>query len=102
MLFKLTTPVKFDNETLKEINLDLEVLSELDLDLAERQFRMLNPDYIGVVETARGYWRLVASVASKKPVDFFEKLSARDGTRLKFQVMGFLMDSSSTTSKLPA
>lgn len=102
MLFKLTTPVKFDNETVEEINLNLEVLSELDMDLAERQFKMLNPNYIGVVETDRGYWRLVASAASNKPIPFFEKLSARDGTRLKFQVMGFLMDSGSTTSKLPA
>lgn len=102
MLYKLITPIKFGNETVEEIDLNLESLCELDLDLAERQFRMLNPEFMGVVEFARGYLRQVASAASGKPLDFFEKLEGRDGTQIKLRVMGFLMGSGLTTSKLPA
>ncbi|PAD69943.1 hypothetical protein CHH83_05925 [Bacillus sp. 7586-K] len=83
-------PYKFENETYTEIELSgLENLSAEDLISADKifassgQFAMMN-------EMNLGYCLILASLATNKPTQFFEKLPAKDALKVKHTVMGFL------------
>lgn len=83
-------PYLFEGKEYLEIDLSgLEKLKTTDLIDADRLFNT-SGQFSVMNEMAIGYACIVASKATKLPVEFFENLSAGDGLKIKNTVMGFL------------
>ncbi|WP_404427306.1 phage tail assembly protein [Ureibacillus chungkukjangi] len=83
-------PFNFEGEEYKEVDLNgLDDLTTTDLIEADKQFST-SGQFSVMNEVTIGYAIIVAAKASKKPVEFFEKLPASEGVKVKNMVMGFL------------
>lgn len=83
-------PYKFEGAEYKEVNLNgLDSLSTSDLIDADAQYSTMG-QFSFMNELSLGYAIIVASKASGKPVEFFEKLPATEGLKVKNVVMSFL------------
>lgn len=83
-------PYEFEGESYEEVDLSgLENLSTTDLIEADKQFST-SGQFAMMNEVTIGYTIILAAKASKKPVEFFERLPAKEGIKVKNMVMGFL------------
>jgi hypothetical protein len=83
-------PYNFEGKEYKEIDLQgLDKLSTNDLIEADRQFNQSGNVAI-MNEMTIGYSCIIASKATGYPIEFFERLPAADGLKVKNTVMGFL------------
>lgn len=87
---KFKKPYKFEGEEYKEIDLqNIEDLSTRDLLDADKAFNTSGQMAL-MNEMATGYSLIIASKATKLPIEFFENLPANEGLKVKNIVMGFL------------
>lgn len=90
LLIKLNRPHQFEGETYSEIDLSgLEELTTVDLLDADKQFAA-SESFSFMNEMSLGYLIIVASKATKKPVEFFEQMAASNVLKVKNCVMTFL------------
>lgn len=86
LVVKFSKPVTFENETHEEIDLsNLENITASDLSDVESQVM----DSI-VPELTMKYALLLAAKATKKPVELFNSLPAKEGLKVKRMVTNFL------------
>jgi hypothetical protein len=89
-VIKFKKTYKFEGEEIKEIDFSsLEELTGADLIEADKVFStsgQLSP----VNELTLAYNLIIASKATKKPIEFFHTLSASDSLKVKNKVMAFL------------
>ena len=84
------TPYEFEGETFKNIDLsDLENLSAEDLIKAQKIMEKQGSVSF-MPEMTLEYACIVASIATKKPIEFFKLLPAKEAIKLKNKVMVFL------------
>ncbi len=89
MKIKLSKPYEFEGKTYKEIDLSgLENLKAKDLSEIDKIYiaRDNNPATGGLT---LDYAIIVAHWVTKKPLEFFENLPAKDATALKNEVVSF-------------
>lgn len=83
---------EFEGSKYKEIDLSgLDKLSTRDLAQADKEF-ISSGQVATTNETSVGYACIIASKVTKQPVDFFEKLPAKEGIKLKNMVASFLYE----------
>ncbi|MGO4890289.1 phage tail assembly protein [Anaerobacillus sp. MEB173] len=83
-------PYRFENEDYKEIDLSgLEDLTTNELISADKQFNASGQMAL-MNEMTTGYSCILASKVTGKPIEFFEKLPASEGLKVKNVVMSFL------------
>lgn len=83
-------PYSFEGKEYKEVDLSgLENLSTDDLIAADKQFSASGQAAM-MNETNLSYCMIVASKAAGIPVEFFNRLPAREGIRVKNKVVVFL------------
>jgi len=83
-------PYKFEGVEYNEVDLTgLENLTVKDLATADKQFSVQGNIAVSP-ETSIAYACIIASIATGKPVEFFENLPADEGVKVKMEVMGFL------------
>lgn len=83
-------PYSFEGKEYKEVDLSkLEDLTGEDLLEADKQFTA-SGQFAVMTEMTMGYCFILASIATGKPVEFFQKLPAKDAMKVKGTVMGFL------------
>lgn len=87
---KFKAPYTFEGKEYTEVDLSgLEKLSAADLIEADKQFN--SSGQIAMMnEVSLGYCLIVASKASGKPIEFFQKLPAPDAIKVKNTVINFL------------
>ena len=88
-LYTLKNPIEFEGETVSELRLDLESLKASDIDKAEQIFNAKKYK-APVMELSKKYNIIVAHLSCDMPLEFFDKLSARDYQQIFMRVMGFL------------
>lgn len=83
-------PYKFEGEEYKEV--DLSEIEDLNTrDLADSDKAFTNAGNMAMVnETTTAYSLIIAAKVSRKPIEFFEQLPAKEGMKVKGVVMGFL------------
>lgn len=89
-IVKFNKPFKFEGAEYKEVDLSgIEGLKTKDLAEADKVF--ISTGQVAVMnEMSTGYACIVASIVSKKPVDFFEELPAKEGIKIKTLISSFL------------
>jgi len=89
----LKTPIEFEGETIREVNLDLENLTGEDLCNAEREFLITSGgmNLTGVAMTCQEYHMHVAARAAGLSVEAIKQMKARDCARLITETQGFLL-----------
>jgi hypothetical protein len=94
MDFKITfnKPYKFEGAEYTEIDLSgLENLTVKDMNNADKQF-FSTGNIANSTETSLVYACILASKATGKPVEFFENLPAKEGIKVKAEVVSFLFE----------
>lgn len=90
--YELEKPIEFDGVVRTEIELDLESLTGQDLLIVERQFNSFAGNQsITVKEYNKEYLALVAARASKLPIEFFQRLGAKDFSAVTIKVQLFFI-----------
>ena len=88
-LIRFKKPFMFENTVYTEIDLSgLEDLTGKDLKEAEKQFNA-SGQIAPVNEISMGYACVIAAMATKQPVNFFEDLPAHEAVKVKTVVMNF-------------
>ncbi|WP_313891121.1 phage tail assembly protein [Psychrobacillus sp.] len=83
-------PYNFEGTDYKEVDLSgLDNLTTSDLLTVEQQFNAAG-NFAVMNELSLGFTMLVAAKASGKPIEFFHRLPAKEGFKVKNEVMGFL------------
>ena len=94
LLLKLKKPYVFDGETCTEI--DLSGLEDVTAKTLENVGKILTKRTPGTnpatLEMEMSFCNLLAARVTKKPLEFFERLPARDAVALKSMIVGFLFD----------
>lgn len=86
---KFKKPYQFEGQEYQEIDLEnLENLSTADLIQADGKFGE-SGQFAVMNEMTTGYSCILASKATGKPIEFFERLPAIEGVKVKRVVMGF-------------
>lgn len=94
MVIKLRKPYKFDGVEYTEIDLSgMEDLSGSDMIAINRIMNRTSPGIDVMPEVSMEYACHFAAKAAKQPVEFFTGLPAKELTRIKNRVMGFLFGS---------
>ncbi|MGG1599319.1 phage tail assembly protein [Paenibacillus naphthalenovorans] len=89
-IIKFKKPHTFEGGEYTEIDLSgLENLNTSDLIDADKEFST-SGQFSMMNELTIGYTCIVAAKATGKPVEFFQRLPASDGLKVKNKVMGFL------------
>jgi len=92
-VLKLKSPVDFEGT--KYVELDLSTLDSLtgkDIRELDRLFKMKGGRVgTNVKEFDSLYLQLVAARATKLPIEFFDRISAKDATRLEVEIRNFLI-----------
>ncbi len=90
---ELRTPVEFEGVSYKEIDLSgLDGLTGKDIRELDNLFRMKGGRIGGnVKEFDSLYLQLVASKATKLPLEFFDRIGIKDATRLEVEIRNFLI-----------
>lgn len=88
-LIKFNKPYEFEGKEYTEVDLSgLENLKARDLSEAEKIF--VSSGNVAVVnEMSVGYACIIASKATKLPIEFFEQLPAKESVKVKNVVTGF-------------
>ena len=90
MKYTLTRPVKFEGETVKEIDLDLNSLTGHDLITIQLQLSRENPDRLVLAQAYDPILAVyIAARASKKPLNFFDVIPMRDLAAIQTKVTVF-------------
>jgi Phage tail assembly chaperone proteins, E, or 41 or 14 len=90
IIVELSKPYQFEGKEYTEIDLTgLENLTGEDLIEAEKVFSTSGQVAL-MSELSTGYTLIIAAIATKLPVEFFQKLPAKDAMRVKGAVMAFL------------
>lgn len=88
---KFNAPYTFEGTEYKEIDLSkIEDLNTNDLAAADRIF-MQKGISDPIKEISVIYCAIIASIVTKKPIEFFEKMKAPDAIKIKTVVSGFLL-----------
>lgn len=88
-LITFNKPYNFEGQEYKEIDLsNLENLTTADLIQADGQFSEAG-QFAVMNEMTTGYACILAAKATNQPVEFFQRLPAGDGVKIKRAVMGF-------------
>ncbi|OPG98425.1 hypothetical protein B2I21_08730 [Chryseobacterium mucoviscidosis] len=98
-VFKLSRPIQDGDETITEIEYDLEALGFDDLQFIDKQFARI----VGAEAAAQTmvksldstYQLLFVSKASRHPFEVMRSISAKDALRLGLRVQNFLFASAS-------
>lgn len=92
LIIKLSKPYVFENETYEILDLTgLEEASAADLAAVERIAVGKNPAANpATLEMTRDFAFALAARMSKKKLEFFNGLPAKDGVKIKTAVVGFL------------
>ena len=92
-VLKLRTPVNFEGVEHAEIDLSgLDKLTGKDIRELDRLFKMKGGRIGGnVKEFDSLYLQLVAARATSLPLEFFDKISIKDATRLEVEIRNFLI-----------
>lgn len=98
-IFKLSRPIQDGDETITEIEYDLEALGYDDLRFVDKQFARV----VGKEEAAQTivkamdttYQLLMISKASKHPFEVLRSISAKDALTVGLRVQNFLFNSAS-------
>ncbi|MCZ8520125.1 MULTISPECIES: phage tail assembly protein [Paenibacillus] len=90
--FTLSKPYLFDGESHTEIKLNFDALTGEDLIACERQLNVLYPGTtIPMKEISKQYLAVVAAKAAGVPVEFMQKLPAKDFSKVTIRVQNFLL-----------
>lgn len=92
LILKLSKPFVFEGKTYTEVDLSgLENTTGRDLSVVgkimSKKYPRMNP---AILETTKEYAEYMAAGVTHLPVEFFQRLPARDSIRLKSTVVGFL------------
>lgn len=95
--YKFLKPVTFDDKEYMEIQFDLDGLTGEDMLAAERRFNLSHRENQGapLKELSKEYQIHVMAIASQMPVEFFNKISAKDFSRITIKVQNFLLNGES-------
>ena len=90
-IISFSKPYTFEGTEYKEIDLSgLEDLTSEDLENADSQFSM-SGKFDAMRESSTAYCMLLSATATKKPIEFFKKLGAKDTVKIKMVVSNFLL-----------
>lgn len=92
--FVLSKPVEFDGETITELDVEFDSLTGDDILAAERQYNTSaakTKDFAPVKELSKSYLVYIVARASKQPAELFNKLSAKDFSKLTVEAQNFLL-----------
>lgn len=94
LVLKLSKPYVFEGRTYEELDLsDLENATAGDLaqaaKITTKKYRGLNP---ATLEMATEYAATIGHLMTKLPLEFFERMPAKDAIALKGLVVGFLFN----------
>jgi hypothetical protein len=84
------TPVKFEGEEVKEVDLDLDGLSGKDVSAAKREWMRLG-NFNAMPAADMDFCVILAAKASKKPFEFFDALPAKEYCAIAQEVSAFLL-----------
>lgn len=91
-IVKFRKPYEFEGKEYKEIDLSgVENLTTKNLVDADKQFVKQGNTAV-MNEMSVGYACIIASKATKKPVEFFLRLPSNEGIKIKNIVMGFFYE----------
>ena len=89
-IVRLKKPYMFEGTEYKEIDLSgLEELTTMDLKLADKMYNATGT-FALVKETDVTYCTIIAHLATKMPIEFFDNLPAHEGFMVKTRITGFL------------
>lgn len=94
LVLKLTRPYVFEGKTYGELDLSgLEDVTAGTLENVGRQVSKKNPGINpAVLETSTPFCIMLAARVTKLPLEFFQRLPAKDGIALKAMITNFLFD----------
>ena len=85
-------PEKFEGQEYKSVDLDLESLTGRDMSVIKSQWAT-SGKFSPVPAADLDFCIMVAAKASKKPIEFFETLTARSWMKVAQEVSNFLLQS---------
>lgn len=89
-IVKLSKPVKFEENTIEEINMNLDDLTGRDISKVKSEWSMTGK-FSPVPATDIDFCIMVAARASNQPIDLFDVLPAKDYLKVSQEVSNFLM-----------
>lgn len=94
MVIKFKKPYKFENKEYTEIDLNgLEDLQASDMIAVNKYMQRTSHGIDVMPEVSLEYACVLASKATKMPIEFFTSLPPREAMKVKNRVMGFLFGS---------
>lgn len=92
LVLKLTKPYVFEGKTYEELDLSgLEDVTAGTLESVGRQVSKKNPGINpAILEMSTPFCHMLASRVTKQPLEFFQRLPAKDGIALKALITNFL------------
>lgn len=91
MKIELSKPFKYENQEYTELDLPIENITVTDYEKAEREFKALNPKFVGAVELESAFYKHMACNLVGKPIDFFDNMPVYEFIKIKTQVQSFLL-----------
>lgn len=90
----LSSPVKFEEETYKEVTLNFDRLTGSAVTKAERLFRLKVMDHNNIqnVILSPTYWQILGSIAAGVPYEVVEAMSMKDSIELVGRLKIFFND----------
>jgi hypothetical protein len=92
MHIKFKVPFSFEGEEYEGVDLDLDGLAGDDLEKAQEIVSVTGKTVGNVPEFSKAYCAQIAALSSKKPVEFFRSLPAREYIKVTLVVQNFLLD----------
>lgn len=90
MKFVFSKPYTFEGKEFTEIDCDLDALTGKDVSAAKREWSRQG-NFSAVISTDIDFCAYLAAKAAKQPMEFVERLPARDYCRLAQEVSNFLL-----------
>ena len=90
MLHTFSVPYEFEGETYKEIEINLDGLKGSDIAAVRKQWSAAG-NFAPMATVDSDFCARIAAKATKKPIEFFEEMPAKDYCKITQEVTNFLL-----------
>lgn len=91
MKHQFSKPYVYNGTTYTELDINIENITTAEYQRAEREFKILNPKFVGVVEMESGFHQQLLANLSDQPIEFFSQLPAHEFIKLRMKSQSFLL-----------
>ena len=90
MIYVFSKPYVFEDEEVKEIEIDLESLKGSDIAAAKKEFGK-DGNFSVIIATEPVFCICLAARVTKRPIEFFNDMNAKDYLAISQEIQNFLL-----------